>query len=607
MDENGKISSVTVEADNGAKPETGIQPKPKRRNSRRNRWLLWIGAVVVLLVAAVGGTVAILLHRAEPLLRASVIDALEKKFQSRVELDDLRVSILDGFWVEGRGLRIWLPAEPVAETATPAQEPIWRSEPWVVVNKFRFHTGWRILPTKPIEISVAHIEGVRILLPPKEDRPHWNVSSGSNAGDTLANPQSPQTNPQTEPSAGSSLFKLPRIEVRKIECVDAQLVMERNPQPEKPTRIPLDFELRKIILTPDSTTGKFAFTVDMINAKPIGDIHSTGNLGPWVAGDPGELPVEGDYRFDHADLGTIKGIAGILSSTGHYTGTLRRIEADGDTRTPDFRLERAGKEAGLPLQTHFHAIVDGTSGNTSLQPVDAILGHTHFVAQGQVVRASDLIEGAHGHDIQLRVTEDRGHIEDILHIAADAQPPFMTGNLTFQTSFHLPPNTSNASISVLDRLLLDGEFHLSDSRFNSSKMQGKIEQLSLRGQGKPGELKTTDPMDVLSDVHGHFKLGNGILQLPDLEYEVPGAKILAHGTYGLQGGTLSFEGDAKMDASLSQMVGGWKGFLLKPADRYLRKNGAGTDVPIHVSGSRKNPEFGIEFDRLGKTQDSKQP
>jgi hypothetical protein len=112
MDETGKISSVTVEADNGAKPETGIQPKPKRRNSRRNRWLLWIGAVVVLLVAAVGGTVAILLHRAEPLLRASVIDALEKKFQSRVELDDLRVSILDGFWVEGRGLRIWLPAEP---------------------------------------------------------------------------------------------------------------------------------------------------------------------------------------------------------------------------------------------------------------------------------------------------------------------------------------------------------------------------------------------------------------------------------------------------------------------------------------------------------------
>jgi len=607
MDETGTNKSVTVEASNPAKPEAGIPTGPKSRMSRRKRWLLWIGAVVALLVAVVGGTVAVLLHRAEPLLRASVIDALQKKFQSRVELDDLRVSILDGFWVEGRGLRIWLPAQPVAQTATPAEQPIWRSEPWVVINKFRFHTGWRILPNKPIEISVAHIENVRVLLPPKEDRPHWNMSSGANAGEPSANSQSAATAPQAQPPAGTSLFKLPQIKVRKIECVDAELVMERNPQPGKPKKLPLDFELKKITLIPDSTTGQYAFTVDMVNAKPIGDIHSTGHLGPWVAGDPGELPLEGDYHFDHADLSTIKGIAGILSSTGHYTGTLRNIEADGDTNTPDFRLERAGKEAGLPLQTHFHAIVDGTSGNTSLQPVDALLGHTHFVAQGQVVRASDLIEGAHGHDIQLQVTEDRGHIEDILHIAADAQPPFMTGNLTFQTSFHLPPNASNASISVLDRLLLDGEFHLSDSRFNSSKMQGKIEQLSLRGQGKPGELKTTDPMTVLSEVHGHFKLGNGTLQLPDLEYEVPGAKILAHGTYGLQGGTLSFEGDAKMDASLSQMVGGWKGFLLKPADRYLRKNGAGTDVPIHVSGTRKNPEFGIEFDRLGKSDNSKQP
>ncbi len=100
---------------------------------------------------------------------------------------------------------------------------------------------------------------------------------------------------------------------------------------------------------------------------------------------------------------------------------------------------------------------------------------------------------------------------------------------------------------------------------------------------------------------------DGTLQLPDLEYHVPGAKILAHGAYGLQGGTLSFEGDARMDATLSEMVGGWKGFLLKPADRYLKKNGAGTDVPIHVSGTRKDPEFGVEFNRLGKKDEAAQP
>ncbi len=46
-----------------------------------------------------------------------------------------------------------------------------------------------------------------------------------------------------------------------------------------------------------------------MNAKPVGEIHSTGNFGPWHADDPRESPVNGDYTFTHADLGPIKGIA----------------------------------------------------------------------------------------------------------------------------------------------------------------------------------------------------------------------------------------------------------------------------------------------------------
>jgi hypothetical protein len=215
----------------------------------------------------------------------------------------------------------------------------------------------------------------------------------------------------------------------------------------------------------------------MINAKPVGIIHSTGHFGPWVSHDPGALPVEGNYTFDHVDLSTIKGIAGILSSTGKYSGTLRRIETEGQTQTPDFRLERVDKGSGVLLTTHFHAIVDGTNGDTYLQPVDAMLGQTHIVAKGQVVRASDLVAGAQGHDITLQVVIDRGRIEDILDISANSEQPFMTGNLTLDTSFHLPPGKE----SVWEKLQLNGKFHLSDSRFSSDKMQGRIVELSLRG------------------------------------------------------------------------------------------------------------------------------
>jgi hypothetical protein len=70
------------------------------------------------------------------------------------------------------------------------------------------------------------------------------------------------------------------------------------------------------------------------------------------------------------------------------------------------------------------------------------------------------------------------------------------------------------------------------------------------------------------------------------------------GTYGLANGALNFAGTAKMESSISKIVGGWKGMLLKPADRYFKKDGAGTEVPIHIEGTREAPKFGIDFERL---------
>ena len=79
---------------------------------------------------------------------------------------------------------------------------------------------------------------------------------------------------------------------------------------------------------------------------------------------------------------------------------------------------------------------------------------------------------------------------------------------------------------------------------------------------------------------------------------MPGANIALQGTYGIEGGALDFTGTAKLDATVSQMVGGVLGTLLKPADRFFKKDGAGTDVPIRITGTREDPSFGIQFDRL---------
>jgi hypothetical protein len=151
---------------------------------------------------------------------------------------------------------------------------------------------------------------------------------------------------------------------------------------------------------------------------------------------------------------------------------------------------------------------------------------------------------------------------------------------------------------VHERLQLKGSFVLDQAQFSSPKIQGGIEQLSLRGLGRPKDVKTTDPDSVDSRMEGDFELSGGVITLPALTYTVPGATIQLTGTYGVEGGALNFTGNAKMQATVSEMVGGWKGLLLKPLDRYLKKDGAGTEIPIHIRGTREHPEFGIDFDRM---------
>ena len=59
--------------------------------------------------------------------------------------------------------------------------------------------------------------------------------------------------------------------------------------------------------------------------------------------------------------------------------------------------------------------------------------------------------------------------------------------------------------------------------------------------------------------------------------------------------TFDFHGKAKLEATLSQMTIGWKSILLKPVDPFFRKEGAGLEVPIRVSGTESEPHVGLDF------------
>jgi hypothetical protein len=531
---------------------------------RSHRWLVWIAGVLLVLLIAAGVTISVALHHAEPFLRACLVAELEQRFQARVELDSFHVSVMNGLWAEGKGLRIWPLSQSISANGGP---------PLIRLENFRFHAPLRYQPGRPIYISKVELKGLEVDVPPK-----FRLSHAAQAA------------PPTQPGSDLVSFK-----VGTIECTNARLTLET----EKPGSAPLVFAIAHLKLKPlGEGYGEMGFNAELTNPRPPGTIYTHGRFGPWSVEDPGESPINGSYRFEHANLASFKGIAGTLSSVGDYEGTLRDIAVDGRTDTPDFRLSSGGE--AMHLRTHFHARVDGTNGDTWLEPVDATLGRSHLTAKGKIVRIGAQHGGATGqpagHEVALTVNVDRGRIEDFLRLATQGEP-LLSGELTMHTVLDVPPGKEK----VPDRMRLKGSFLLQDVQFTNPNLQNRIDELSLRGQGKPKQAKNPDAVNVRSAMQSDFQMKNGVITLPNLKYMVPGAEVDLNGTYGIEGGSLSFKGTAKMHATISEMVGGWKGLLLTPLDRLFKNGEAGTAVPVAIEGTRKDPQFTIDFGKFKKT------
>jgi hypothetical protein len=537
--------------------------------AHRHRVLKWLLGASLGVAIALGAAIDVAWRNAEPILRAEVVKQLEEHFHARVELDGFQLSLAHGLSVEGKGLRIWPPQQGAKAVASNAGQ-----QPLIRLKKFRFRAPLHLKPGAPVRIPVLVLEGLYIDVPPQ---PEFGHQFG-------AQPEEANRTP------------LVRFEVASIECVDAHLRLETD----KPGKSPLEFVISHLKLTDRQTDGSMQFDAEVTNPRPAGEIFTSGRLGPWAVEDPGETPLNGQFRFEHADLAVFKGIAGILSSKGQYEGVLRDLTVDGKTETPDFRLTRFG--TAMPLHTVFHAHVDGTNGDTLLQPVNARLGQSSFVAEGKIVRvlpgtAPNGAPTPGGHEIALNVKVNGGRMEDFLRLTSKDGKPLLTGTVTLRTYLEIPPGP----VPLDEKLKLKGNFLLEDVQFTSQKIQDRLCDLSLRGLGKPNEARHNENADVRSTMRSDFTMAYAVLTFPNLTYTVPGAQIDLAGTYGVRGGALDFNGTAKTKATISQMVGGWKGELLKPADRFFKKDGAGAEFPIHLAGTRDAPEFGIDAGRFRHT------
>ncbi len=520
------------------------QPNGERRGRKRRIWK-WIGISLLLSVAVLTVVAEIMLRHAGPILKGRVIETLSTRFNSKVDLDTLDVSISHGLHVSGSGLRIYPPDDVVAAGA---------NYPILALREFSFRAGILGLFIKPTRVDTVHVSGLTIHIPPRQVR---------------------EQGAPTKRRHGKIKFR-----VGEIVFDDSQLIIgTANPQKD-----PKVFVLKHIVLNDVGSSSASSYDATLTNAVPPGDIHATGTFGPWNTETPGDSPVTGNYTFDHADLGAIRGIGGILSSTGNFGGQLDRIVVDGNADVPAFTLDTANHP--VPLKTHFHAIVDGTSGDTYLQPVAATLGSSQFTCSGAIVNHKGV-----GHDIDLDVDIPAGQIRDFLSLAVKTQPPVMSATLNMKAKLNIPPGKQ----SVTQKIGVRGTFQLTSIHFSSAEVEDKVDMLSLRAQGKPDEAKPGAP-DIHSRMNGSFNLSSGRMLFSRLDYALPGATVQLAGQYTLDGKKFDFTGKVRTDAQLSQMTATWwKSLLLKPVDPFFHKHGAGAEIPVKITGTNTAPKFGLNL------------
>jgi len=519
-----------------------------QRSRRLRRWP-WIAGILIILLAVVVVCIRVVVVRAQPILRARVIETLSARFKSQVELAELHVWVADGVHVDGKGLKIYGATDP-----NPWEPGV---QPLLEVGEFRFQTAVRSLFREPMHVDIVYVDGLVVNIPPRNDR--------------LKMAELRQKGQKMKMS----------IAVDRFVCANTKLVIN-TARPGKP---PLEFDISDLRMKEIGPGLPLRFDATLTNPKPVGDIQSTGQFGPLDEKRPRDTAVVGNYSFTNADLGTLPGIGGILSSTGKYGGTLGRIEVEGQTDTPDFQIAVSGHR--VPLHTGFHAIVDGTDGDTYLDPVKARVLQSSFTASGKIVR----MKSPHGHDVELNVVLGRARIEDLLMLGVKTEPPIMTGAVEMKTKLSLPAGAED----IANRLKLAGNFHIPAGHFTNDKVQNRIDSLSVRSRGKNGTgREQADPV-VTSDLEGRFTLSQRVLSFSYLHFLIPGTHADMTGQYSLDGKTFDFHGVLRLDAKLSQMTTGWKSILLKPVDPFFHKHGAGTELPFKITGTREAPRFGLDF------------
>lgn len=517
-----------------------------KKMTRRTR--MWLLIALLGVVGAILITVALSIPLSSDTLKDRVIALLTEELESEVTIDTLEGRIFPRVAVSGTGVVI----RHKGRTDVPAL---------ITIEGFEIRGSLRDLMQKPRRVAEVRLRGLQVKIPPGDDSPHADKVEKSDA------------------ETDAEIRRLQRVIIERFEAPDTIITLI----PKRAGKQPKVFTVHHLVMDGLGVSQTIPYIATLTNPVPKGEIETSGTFGPWNVAHPARTPITGKYVFEKANLDTIDGLAGVLSSTGDFRGPVNRIQVEGTTDTPNFQVDAGGLP--VPLKTRFTAIVDGSDGDTYLTKVDASFLDTSLTAHGKVVG----LEGVRGRQVEVDVNMQNGRIEDLLRLAVHSDKPILRGAARLRARLVIPPEKKK----VIDKLRLRGEFVLSRATFTDSAVQTKLTGLSRRGQGmNQGE----EMADVLSNLRARFVVENAAARFSSLTFSVPGAAVELAGRYGLRDELIDFRGKLKMQATLSQVAGGGvKGFFLKAFDPFFRKPDAGMVLPIKIAGTRKNPKFGLDM------------
>jgi hypothetical protein len=520
---------------------THHEDRSSRTKHKKVLWTLFSALVCLIALAAL---TTVFVPISSDSVRERLVAFLSDKLDSDVELGSISLRTFPGVHIDATSLVI----RPKGHPEMPP----------------RFEIRHFAVDANAMDIWHKHVRKVTLdgltinIVPQPDDRPH---ADGGAPGATVA-------------KAG--------YVIDHLESKDARLAI----WPDERGKAPKVWAIHRLSMQDVAIGESMPFQATLTNAVPPGEIETSGTFGPWQPADPGKTPLHGQFVFSRADLDVFHGIGGTLAAHGTFGRSLDHIDVNGETETPDFVI----RESGHPFALHarYHAIVDGTNGDTILDRIDASFLQSSLVAKGKVVDAN---KDKPGRTVTLDITMDHARVEDVMTMAVKTPQPPLTGGLKMHTAFVLPPGESD----VIDRLRLNGRFFMSNARFTRIDVQKKINELSHRSRGKTNEEAT---VGVVSNFQGEFRLAHGTLALPAFTFAVPGAVVKLAGRYALKSERIDFKGDLLMEAKVSETQSGLKRLLLKVVDPLFSKSGGGSDLPIKISGKRDDPDFGLDMGRV---------